>query len=56
MTRATILHLIGIVIVLFGLMGIILAMLAVAGTHPELVVVLAIVGMVLLGYAGGGLK
>ena len=56
MTRATFLHLIGIVIVLFALMGIILAMLAVAGTHPELVVVLAIVGMVLLGYAGGGLK
>ena len=56
MTRATFLHLIGIVIVLFALMGIILAMLAVAGTHPEVVVVLAIVGMVLLGYAGGGLK
>ena len=56
MTRATLLHLIGIVIVLFALMGIILAMLAVAGTHPELVVVLAIVGMILLGYAGGGLK
>ena len=56
MTRATFLHLIGIVIVLFALMGIILAMLAVAGTHPELVVVLAIVGMVLFGYAGGGLK
>ena len=56
MTRATFLHLIGIVIVLFALMCIILAMLAVAGTHPEVVVVLAIVGMVLLGYAGGGMK
>ena len=56
MTRATALHLLGAVVVLFALMGIILAMLAVAGTHPELVVVLAIVGMVLLGYAGGGLK
>ena len=56
MTRATLLHLLGIVIVLFALMGIILAMLAVAGTHPELVVVLAIVGMILLGHAGGGLK
>ena len=56
MTRATFLHLIGIALVMFALMGIILAMLAVAGTHPELVVVLAIVGMVLLGYAGGGLK
>ena len=56
MTRATFLHLIGIAAVMFALMGIILAMLAVAGTHPELVVVLAIVGMVLLGYAGGGLK
>ena len=56
MTRATLLHLIGVVIVMFALMGVILAMLAVADTHPELVVVLAIVGMVLLGYAGGGLK
>ena len=56
MTRTTILHLLGAVIVLFALMGIILAMLAVAGTHPELVVVLAIVGLILLGYAGGGLK
>ena len=56
MTRTTFLHLLGAVVVMFALMGIILAMLAVAGTHPELVVVLAIVGMILLGYAGGGLK
>ena len=56
MTRTTILHLLGVVVVMIALMGIILAMLAIAGTHPELVVVLAIVGMVLLGYAGGGLK
>ena len=56
MTRTTFLHLLGVVVVMIALMGIILAMLAVAGTHPELVVVLAIVGMVLLGYAGGGLK
>ena len=56
MTRTTFLHLLGAIVVLFALMGIILAMLAVAGTHPELVVVLAIVGMILLGYAGGGLK
>ena len=56
MTRATFLHLLGAVVVMIALMGIILAMLAVAGTHPELVVVLAIVGMVLFGYAGGGLK
>ena len=56
MTRATLLHLLSAIVVLFALMGIILAMLAVAGTHPALVVVLAIVGMVLLGYAGGGLK
>ena len=56
MTRATLLHLLSAVIILFVLTVIILAMLAVAGTHPELVVVLAIVGMVLLGYAGGGMK
>ena len=56
MTRTTFLHLLSVVVILFALTGIILAMLAVAGTHPELVVVLAIVGMVLLGYAGGGLK
>ena len=56
MTRTTFLHLLGAIVVLFALMGIILAMLAVAGTHPELVVVLAIIGMVLLGYAGGGIK
>ena len=56
MTRATLLHLLSVVVILFVLTGIILAMFTVAAAHPELVVVLAIIGMVLLGYAGGGLK
>ena len=56
MTRTTFLHLLCAIVILFALTGIFLLMFTVAAAHPELVVVLAIVGMVLLGYAGGGMK
>ena len=48
--------LLGVALVMVCLLAIFVLMFTVAADHPELVVVLAIVGMVLLGYAGGGLK
>lgn len=49
-------RLLGILLVLAALLGLFAAMFALAGTHPWAVPVLAFVGLILLGYAGGGLK
>ena len=48
--------LLGIALVMVCLLAIFVLMFIVAADHPWAVVLLAFVGLILLGYAGGGLK
>ena len=49
-------RLLGVALVMVCLLAIFVLMFTVAADHPWAVVMLALLGLILLGYAGGGLK
>ena len=49
-------RLLGVALVMVCMFALIAAMFAVAADHPWAVVLLAFLGLILLGYAGGGIR
>ena len=49
-------RLLGVALVMVCLLAIFVLMFTVAADHPWAVVLLAFLGLILLGYAGGGLR